>query len=506
MIYFINEYLMALNSGIEHAEIKRLAMFKHQGVPAKLVTRDFDQMLYANKQRFGIEDDQIINMYDFFQGITKQTPLGQNEPKLAALNLAPDYNIDPGADVTHVSNGDQLVMDVHFAPGTVGQLYRVDVFDQTGHIVQASLWDFRGFKSREQFFNTTGQLVGQITYNPAGERVIEEYFSQDQNGQSYVSLIQLVNYQDQDLFFNSYDELFTFFLDELNREANGAAIFIADRPGTAYEALLAMTAPVKRFITVPTTHTVDVKDQVYANLAGIYANPLVNQIEKLTGVIVATESQKRDLTRWMGGEDRVKAPISVVPFSTVDETRIQSVTLEQRTQHKVIVVGRLTKERHVQDVVSAFINLRKKVPDATLDIYGYGDQEASIKQQIEAAELTDVITLKGYVVDLEDVYNDAQVYVNATESDSDPLALTEALAHGVPSVVYNVHYGPGELITDGDNGYLVAAGDINGLTQAMRRTLRHDDQWQKMSQAAYISSQSRSEKSVYAQWQAALMI
>ena len=35
------------------------------------------------------------------------------------------------------------------------------------------------------------------------------------------------------------------------------------------------------------------------------------------------------------------------------------------------------------------------------------------------------------------------------------LALLECESHGVPSISYDIQYGPGELIQDGKNGYLV---------------------------------------------------
>lgn len=508
MIYFVNEYLMALNSGIEHAEIKRLQLFKHQGKPAKLVTRNFDQMLYSNKQRFGLEDDQIVNMYDFFQGIETRVPVGKNEPKIEALHLAPEYNVDPGADVSHVYDGDQLIMDVHFAPGTIGQLYSVDVYDKTGKKVQMSLWDFRGFKTRDQFFSNEGDLISQVTYDPSGQRVIEEYFGHDADGRTVLTLLQLLDYQNQDLFFNSYDELFTFFLDELNRRDGEKSTFVADRPGASYDAVLSMTTKARRYITLPTTHTVDAKDQVYANLSGLYANALVNHIDQLDGVIVATEAQKADLTRWMGGEERVKTPIFAVPAGVVDpkQEHAKHIALAQRHRHEVVVVGRLTKERHTEDVVTAFAKVKQQIPDATLAIYGYGDQEKPLNDQIKQQSLTDSVKLHGYQAKLDDVYDQAQVYVNATEGDNDPLALTEALSHGLPAVVYNVFYGPADLIMDGRNGYLVGRGDVDGLAGAMIRLLKDDKLWQQMSQHAYQSMTTRIESVVYAKWKRALHI
>ncbi|WP_318765434.1 hypothetical protein [Lactiplantibacillus carotarum] len=64
----MNQYVMALNSGVEHAEFKRLQLFKEHEVPAQLVTRQFDGLLHQNTRRFHVADDQLANLFDFFVG------------------------------------------------------------------------------------------------------------------------------------------------------------------------------------------------------------------------------------------------------------------------------------------------------------------------------------------------------------------------------------------------------------------------------------------------------
>lgn len=506
MIYFINEYLMAWNSGIEHAEIKRLHMFKDAGIPAKLITRNYDPLTAQNRATFGLVADQVLNMFDYFQEATDVKSPGPNQPKIAALNLAPEYSVMPGADVSKVYDGDQQIMAVHFAPGTYGQLHQVDYFDSFGKVVQTTLWDFRGFKSRDQFYGANGELISQISYTPTGKPVIYEYFARNDQNQTYVSLIELNDYQNQHLFFNNYDEMFAFFLTEVARK-DGHAIMVADRPGIAYEALLNMEYhDVKRFVTLPTVHTIDMQDPVYANLSGLYNDVIVERGDQLDGVIVATERQKDDLTMWEGGVQRLKAPIHAASFAIVPNKQLTKghVTLAQRTKHKLLVVTRLLADRRTSDVINAFAKILNHYPDATLDIYGYGDQFGALSQQIIEMKLNGKVTLKNYVVDLAPAYDDAQIYINATDGDAEPLALAEALSHGLPTAAYDVFYGPQEMITQGRNGYLVQRGDINGLARAVELMMSDDQRWETMSAAAYQRSRHFSESAVLPQWEKAL--
>ena len=141
-----------------------------------------------------------------------------------------------------------------------------------------------------------------------------------------------------------------------------------------------------------------------------------------------------------------------------------------------------------------------------MDIYGYGDQFGNLSEQIKQQKLTGRVTLKNYVVDLAQAYDDAQIYVNATDGDAEPLAIAEALSHGLPTAAYDVFYGPQEMISQGRNGYLVQHGDVNGLARAIELMMSDDQRWEKMSAAAYQQSRNFSESAVLPQWEKALGI
>lgn len=143
MYFFVNQYLLSSNSSVEHAELKRLALFKQHNAPAKLVTRDFDPVLHETIKKFGVSDDQLANMYDFFAGT-----MDYQGKKLHTedLNLTPDYQVGTGNNYREVKDGDRLVCEVHFAAGTVGQVNHVDYFDVAGNMTLRQMYDIRGLK------------------------------------------------------------------------------------------------------------------------------------------------------------------------------------------------------------------------------------------------------------------------------------------------------------------------------------------------------------------------
>ena len=66
MYYFLDSKLDANSSGIEHAEVKRLKLFKRNHVKAKITTNEFNRFGHSNLSLYGLDDDDYVNMFEFF--------------------------------------------------------------------------------------------------------------------------------------------------------------------------------------------------------------------------------------------------------------------------------------------------------------------------------------------------------------------------------------------------------------------------------------------------------
>jgi glycosyltransferase involved in cell wall biosynthesis len=62
------------------------------------------------------------------------------------------------------------------------------------------------------------------------------------------------------------------------------------------------------------------------------------------------------------------------------------------------------------------------------------------------------------------------VYLQTSAFEGQGLALAEALSHGCPAVVWDIRYGPRDLLRDG-GGILVPDGDEQALAAAVIRVL-----------------------------------
>jgi len=498
MIFFVNQYLMALNSGVEHAEFKRLQLFKAHQSPAKMVTRQFDALLHQNMRRFKLADDQMANLFDFFRG----TMAFQSQVvKIDDLDFPRVTTVKPGPNVSDITEGDRLVAKVHFVPSTVGHVYFVEIFDQFGNLVQRTDYDERGFKARDEFYSPTGEAITDLYYRPDGSRFAEAYYGHNSAGANEVTLCKLINYQGQDYYFNGEQDWYRFFLDELNRQNGGNNIFIADRPLVAQWPVINMRTPAKKYLWLPTPHAIDPRDQVYSDLNNAYVYGVHQYLTSLDGLITSTTQQRHDLSQWLGGQPA--RPIYTISAAVVAASLLAQPkkSLAERHPHEIIYTGRVDDGRRVDQIITAFERVHRKIADATLVIYGYGGMLDTLKTQVNTLKLTDSVTFAGYQPDLTQVYDQAGAAVYAGESDAQPLSLIEAIGHGVPVVAYDVNYGPRDVIKDGKNGYLIKDGAINQLAAGLLRTIENPKKQQRLIAGAYRSREAYSDAVVWQQWQ-----
>ena len=81
------------------------------------------------------------------------------------------------------------------------------------------------------------------------------------------------------------------------------------------------------------------------------------------------------------------------------------------------------------------------------------------------------------------------------------LALLEAQSHGVPSISYNIKYGPGELIIPDYNGSLVEFNNEDQLYETVKALLEEPELQQKYAQNSIESSKNFSKDAIINRWQ-----
>jgi len=119
-------------------------------------------------------------------------------------------------------------------------------------------------------------------------------------------------------------------------------------------------------------------------------------------------------------------------------------------------VGRLASEKNLEFVTRAVAQFLKREPNAHFLIGGTGPAEESIKEIMAQDGFTERLHLAGMLngKDLADAYHAMDVFVFASQSETQGLVITEAMAAGIPVVAVDAP-GVREVVQDGVNGRLM---------------------------------------------------
>jgi glycosyltransferase involved in cell wall biosynthesis len=185
--------------------------------------------------------------------------------------------------------------------------------------------------------------------------------------------------------------------------------------------------------------------------------------------IIAPSATLRDELRARG----VAAPIAVVPTG-VDLTRFSpGDRVEARRQRGlderallVLYVGRLDPEKSVDRVLAAFERVAGTLPGARLLLVGQGTQGDELQRTAARLHAGTRVTFAGVCRHeaLPEYYRAADLFLFASETETQGLVLAEAAACGLPAVAVEAP-GSAEVVHDGDTGVLTK-GDPAALAEA----------------------------------------
>ena len=120
---------------------------------------------------------------------------------------------------------------------------------------------------------------------------------------------------------------------------------------------------------------------------------------------------------------------------------------------------------------------------------------------VENIGVGDAVEFAGYQVQLDEAYDQAQLFVDASRIDAQPLAMGEALNHGVPVVSYDYLYGPAEMVISGQNGEIIPLNNQARFIQTVVKLLQDQNELQQLSNSAYNNLAGLAEEKTWQQWQ-----
>ena len=222
----------------------------------------------------------------------------------------------------------------------------------------------------------------------------------------------------------------------------------------------------------------------------VLRKPIMTMLYRTIDGFLAIGSANRDFYRAMGVPDK---RISLMPY-TVDNARFMeksTLSEDQRAatckrygissdRPAILYISKFMRRKHPDHLVQAAKRLVAEGLAFDLVLAGNGEMQAELEQL--AAELPYVV-MPGFVNQREmpAILGACDMFVLPSEDEPWGLIVNEAMCAGLPVVVSSEVGCSADLVENGRNGQTFRAGDIDGLTNALRPIIRDANLRKSMS-------------------------
>jgi glycosyltransferase involved in cell wall biosynthesis len=230
--------------------------------------------------------------------------------------------------------------------------------------------------------------------------------------------------------------------------------------------------------------------------------PMLSTLFSFCDAFLAIGSANREFYRAMGAPDE---KISLVPFA-IDNARFlrdarlspqERVAVRRRhglspERPVVLYASKLQRRKHPDDLLRAARGLAGEGLDFELAIAGSGEMRAELEAMAADPRLSNVV-FPGFVnqSEMPKLLGACDIFVLPAEDEPWGLVVNEAMCAGLPIVISRELGCAPDLLRHGENGFGFAAGDVDGLADALRRLI---------VDASLRASMSRASLSIIGGW------
>ncbi|OHV12050.1 glycosyltransferase family 4 protein [Kushneria phosphatilytica] len=212
-------------------------------------------------------------------------------------------------------------------------------------------------------------------------------------------------------------------------------------------------------------------------------------------VVFLTE---RDLENFSDMKKFVQIP-NPTPFSNISAAR------HQPDNKKALAVGRLTAQKGFDLLIPAWKAFAEHHPDWKVVIVGEGEDRPMLEKMILESGLQDSCVLNGQSQDIESFYREADLMLMSSRFEGLPMSLIEAQSFALPIVSFDCETGPREIVTHGQDGYLVPVSDTKGFAEAISKVVDEPATYASMSEEASRNALRFDQERIVEQWQSLCM-
>lgn len=460
--------------GLTRVMLERASYMAEKGYDAHLLTIDYSDR-YEDIER-ELHDSKrlskkvnILNVYNYYKA--KNTRGSVTETQLKVYDT-----------LSQLYESGYIIED-----GLYGEKKEARYFTLEGLYVKYKKWSKQGKLEFVDYFDETRAKYKREYYHPKGYLKKVTYFD------------KVKTIPKQEVFYT--EDGFCYLNIQLNIETKKPyLIFLFDREknnaisfGTANPMLLFHThwlneicasheeKPVLINDGIFLTHTIlRVKKELAYKVCTIHTNHfdapyvfgsplrkshvhLLENIKNIDALVLLTETQKNQVSKQFGDYNNAY----VIP----NATRTEQLFEGEKDYNLISIVGRYHSDKIMDEAIKAFNIVKESYPNAKLQLFGSGPEEAALRQLVSELGLDNSVSINSFTTELTEVYGKSLFTVLTSKYEGFGLVVLESMYQKTPVISYNVSFGPGDIIDHNVNGVLVFDNSVEQLAKEMKRLL-----------------------------------
>ncbi len=210
-------------------------------------------------------------------------------------------------------------------------------------------------------------------------------------------------------------------------------------------------------------------------------------------VVVPSEPVKKILSGY-GVTNRIEiiktGVVAAAPVSLEERRRIRMELGVDGDDTLLLYVGRIAREKNLDMLLRAFASVRVAAPQTRLLLVGGGPALGEVKAQAAGLGLQDSVQFLGMLKrsEIDPLYAAADMFVFPSTTETQGIAICEAMSAGLPVVAVNAGGIP-ENIQPGVDGFLTD-DDSNAFAERVEFLIRNQGQRSLMAASARANAAS----------------
>ncbi len=227
-------------------------------------------------------------------------------------------------------------------------------------------------------------------------------------------------------------------------------------------------------------------------IAALYDEMVFSRLKRFEKVIALTQGDAKDWSKYTKNVMVIPNPVTFYP---------ETVKQHDGSGHRIICVGRIHEQKGFDMLIQAFAMIADKCPEWHIDIFGNGEDEQMLLEEIHKHQLDGRIVINKPTNHIYEEYQDSDFFVLSSRYEGYPLVLNEAMSCGIPCVAFRCKYGPEDAITHGVNGLLAEDGNVEDLAQQILWMIEHPTERLAMGEKARTDTYRYLLETIMFQWE-----